>query len=122
MRSVLGTPVPKVLSWYSSADNPVAAEYILMENARGVPLSSLWDKLGVRVKLKVLEKVAAYQQRWSQARFTQYGSLYYRGDLEQSSSSPGLQYTDKDGNYAVDERFAVGPSVSRQNVDDGRAD
>ncbi|RAH67161.1 uncharacterized protein BO66DRAFT_413745 [Aspergillus aculeatinus CBS 121060] len=122
MRNVLGTPVPRVLSWSSSADNPVAAEYILMENARGVPLSSLWDKLGVRVKFKVLEKVAAYQQRWSQVRFTQYGSLYYRGDLDRSSSSPGLRYTDKDGNYAVDERFAVGPSVSRQNVDDGRAD
>lgn len=50
---------------------------------------------------------------------SQYGSLYYRSDLD--PSSPILQYTDKDGNHAVDERFAVGPSVSRQNVDDGRA-
>ncbi|PYI18480.1 hypothetical protein BO99DRAFT_167219 [Aspergillus violaceofuscus CBS 115571] len=119
MRNVLGTPVPKVLAWSSSTDNPVAAEYILMENARGVPLSSLWDQLGVSVKFKVLERVAAYQQIWSQVRFAQYGSLYYRSDLDRSV--PSLQYTDKDGNRAVDERFAVGPSVSRQNVDDGRA-
>ncbi|BDD56256.1 hypothetical protein MAP00_001730 [Monascus purpureus] len=119
MSNVLGTPVPKVLSWSSSTDNPVAAEYILMENARGVPLSSLWDKLGAPVKFKVLEKVASYQELWSQVCFSQYGSLYYRSDLDQSS--PNLQYTDKDGNHAVDERFAVGPSVSRPNVDDGRA-
>lgn len=66
MRNVLCTPVPKVLSWSSSTDNPVAAEYILMEKARGVPLSSLWDKLGAPVKFKVLEKVASYQERWSQ--------------------------------------------------------
>ncbi|KAL3463479.1 hypothetical protein BJX64DRAFT_287228 [Aspergillus heterothallicus] len=84
MSNVLGTPVPKVLSWSSSTDNPVAAEYILMENARGVPLSSLWDKLDAPVKFKVLEKVASYQELWSQVCFSKYGSLYYRGDLDQS--------------------------------------
>lgn len=44
-----------------------------MAKARGVPLSSLWDKLGAPVKFKVLEKVASYQELWSQVRFSQYG-------------------------------------------------
>ncbi|KAJ5599901.1 hypothetical protein N7450_000968 [Penicillium hetheringtonii] len=38
-RTVLGTPVPKVLAWSSKAsENTVAAEYIIMEKAPGVQL------------------------------------------------------------------------------------
>ncbi|KAL4899468.1 hypothetical protein BDW74DRAFT_171509 [Aspergillus multicolor] len=119
MRNVLGTPVPKVLAWSSSTDNPVAAEYILMENPRGIQLSEIWDSLGNEVKFQVLEKVAYYQDLWSQARFPQYGSLYYRSDLRQASSS--LRYMNKHGKYVVDCRFAVGPGAGRQSTKDGRA-
>ncbi|RHZ68005.1 hypothetical protein CDV55_106053 [Aspergillus turcosus] len=76
MRNVLGTPVPKVFFWSSTTDNAVGAEYILMENVRGVQLNS----------------------------------------------APSAEYTDRNGQHVVDDRFAVGPSMSRQNIDDGRAE
>ncbi|KAL4966463.1 uncharacterized protein BDV14DRAFT_198918 [Aspergillus stella-maris] len=81
MRNVLGTPVPKAFSWSSSADNPVGAEYILMELARGVSLNTIWDRLDVDVQFKVLKKIAMYQQVWSNVSFSHYGSLYYGRDL-----------------------------------------
>lgn len=38
-----------------------------------------------------------------------------------SAASP-LVYTDKEGRRVTDDRFAIGPSTRRQNVDDGRMD
>ncbi|KAJ0413319.1 kinase-like domain-containing protein [Aspergillus carlsbadensis] len=119
MRSVFDTPVPKVFSWSSSADNPVAAEYILMENARGVSLSKIWDTLDVDVQFKVLKRIAMYQRAWSDVSFAKYGSLYYSKDVPQPDS--GLRYTNQDGKEITDERFTVGPSAGRKNVDCGRA-
>jgi len=37
-RTILDVPVPKVLGWSSTAENPVQAEYILMEEAQGTQL------------------------------------------------------------------------------------
>ncbi|KAL3485649.1 hypothetical protein BJX62DRAFT_229350 [Aspergillus germanicus] len=86
----------------SSFDNTVAAEYILMENASGVSLSKIWDNLDVDLQFKVLKKIATHQRAWS-------------------DSDSGLCYTKKDGKEITDERFTVGLSISRQNVDCGRA-
>ncbi|KAB8222899.1 hypothetical protein BDV33DRAFT_228987 [Aspergillus novoparasiticus] len=83
MKNVMGTPVPKVFSWSSTADNTVGAEYILMENIQ-------------EMKMKVLRKIMSYQENWVRTCFS--------------------------GMAIVDKRFAVGPSVSRQNNDDGRVD
>jgi hypothetical protein len=52
--------------------------------------------------------------------FTKYGSLYYCQNISQSDS--GLRHTNQDGEEITDGRFAVGPSVSRQNVVCGRAE
>jgi hypothetical protein len=120
MRDVMGTPVPKVLAWSSTAENPVGAEYILMEKVNGVQLDEIWERLAVEVKLKVVKKIATYQEAWTSTCFSQYGGLYYKQDLP--SSTPGLEYIDKEGRRIVNDRFAIGPSSSRQNSDDGRID
>jgi hypothetical protein len=119
MRNVLGTPVPKDFSWSSTIDNAVGAEYILMENVRGVQLSQIWNRLDVKPQFDVVRKVASYQDSWAQTRFSQYGSLYYKKDLGHLTMT--LQHTDRDGQHVVDDRFAVSPSISRQSIDDGRA-
>jgi hypothetical protein len=67
----LYTPVPKVFSWTSSSDNPVAAEWILMEVARGVSLSKIWDNLDMGLQFKVLKKIAMYQRVWSDVSFSE---------------------------------------------------
>ncbi|KAE8350734.1 hypothetical protein BDV28DRAFT_33292 [Aspergillus coremiiformis] len=120
VRNVMGIPVPKVFSWSSTADNAVGAEYILMESVRGVQLSKLWNQLDVELKFKVLKKVTSYQETWLRTCFSQYGSLYYKQDL--AYSAPSVKYTNTNGTTIVDDRFAIGPSMSRQNNDDGRVE
>ncbi|KAL1874972.1 hypothetical protein Plec18167_005640 [Paecilomyces lecythidis] len=117
MRNILKTPVPKVLAWSSQADNPVQAEYILMEKAPGVQLNEIWHRLDIEGRLNVVKKIAKYQADWTAVSFSKFGGLYYKQDL---ISAPSLVYTDKEGKEVTDERFAVGPSTSRQNTDDGR--
>jgi hypothetical protein len=119
MNSVLGTPVPKVLAWSFRSDNPVGAEYIIMEKLPGVQLDDTWRTLGVEARWKVVQRIASFQAEWTGLSFTQYGSLYYKDDL---SSSRSRVYTNTDGKEITNDRFAVGPSTSRQNTDDGRKD
>ncbi|PGH14137.1 hypothetical protein AJ79_03254 [Helicocarpus griseus UAMH5409] len=54
---------------------------------------------------------------WCSKADNPYGGLYYKGDLACPSS---LVYTNRDGKRTEDSRFAVGPSVSRNNVHDDR--
>ncbi|KAL3485642.1 kinase-like domain-containing protein [Aspergillus germanicus] len=96
MRSVLDTPVPKILVWNSSFDNPVAVEYILMENARGVSLSKIWNNLDVDLQFKVLKKIAMYQRAWSDISFSMQGSLYYSQDISQQNVDCGRAKLDFD--------------------------
>ncbi|KAM5447410.1 hypothetical protein MaudCBS49596_005921 [Microsporum audouinii] len=116
-RNMLGTPAPKVLGWSSGIDNPVGAEYIIMEKMPGVQLETLWNKLDVEVKVNLVKEVAGYQRDWTLTSFSQYGGLYYKKDIFNATS---LTYTNKNGGQITDDRFAVGPSTSRANIDDGR--
>lgn len=118
LRNVMKIPVPNVLAWSSTSGNKVGAEYILMEDMRGVQLSKLWDQLEVDVKFKILRNIARYQEKWLDTTFSRYGSLYYKNDV--GLTTPSVEYTDKSGVTIVDNRFTIGPSVSRQNNDDGR--
>ncbi len=37
-------PIPKVLAWSADARNPIRPEYVVMEDAHGMPLGSMvWD-------------------------------------------------------------------------------
>lgn len=120
MRSVLHTPVPKVLSWDSSKNNPVGAEYIIMEKAPGVQLDQIWNQLDIGEMWKVTQSIAKYQALWAEVSFAQFGSLYYKQDLA-SAQSLVCYHSNGDAREVVtNEKFAVGPSTSRQTADDGR--
>lgn len=114
------TPVPKVFAWSSTSNNPVGAEYILMEHVSGVQLSKIWDRLDVELKFQVVKKVASYQENWLLTQFSRYGSLYYKHNLK--DTAPSVEYTNENGLRLVDDRFAVGPSTSRQTMMTGELD
>ncbi|PYH75335.1 hypothetical protein BO82DRAFT_411202, partial [Aspergillus uvarum CBS 121591] len=75
LRNVLKIPIPHVLAWSSTSKNDVGAEYILMENVPGVPLSKLWDQLEVGAKFRIVQSIATYQEMWLNISFSHYGSL-----------------------------------------------
>lgn len=117
-RNGLGTPVPKVLAWSSKAkENPVGAEYIIMEKVSGVQLDKVWQKMSIKDRFEIVKTISRYQKAWTSTAFAQYGSLYYSSDLDISN---GCVLVNEDGSEVNDCRFAVGPSTGREFLDDGR--
>ncbi|KAL2860957.1 uncharacterized protein BJX67DRAFT_375653 [Aspergillus lucknowensis] len=85
LRDVLKVPVPEVFAYSATSDNPVGAEYILME----------------RVK-DVMTQIADMERKIFDFQFPAYGSLYYNNDLDGESQIP------------VVEIFGIGPVSARQ--------
>ncbi|KAL8840496.1 MAG: hypothetical protein Q9176_003822 [Flavoplaca citrina] len=120
IQKILGTPIPKVYAWSSRAqDNPVGAEYIIMEKLPGVQLDVVWAGMKIEDRLTIVKTIAHYQKAWMSCSFNRYGSLYYPGDLDGHTQSP--LYTDYQGIPVTNSKFVVGPSTGRGFSDDGRS-
>jgi hypothetical protein len=120
-RNILDIPVPKVLAWHSHAhQNPVGAEYIIMEEVPGVELEHVWPDMSIQDIFAVVKSIAGFQKACTSVAFTKYGSLYFSRDLEDMHGSQPL-YIDANGHHITNENFAVGPSVARETFDSGRA-
>ena len=121
MRNFLGTPVPRVYAWSSKAnENPVGAEYIIMEKLPGIQLDDVWRNMGFQERWDLTQNIARYQSAWASIRFKQLGSLYYAQDLDQKSFDGPLAI-DQHGDEITDKKFAVGPSNGREFVDNEKA-
>ncbi|KAH6716130.1 hypothetical protein BKA61DRAFT_631600 [Leptodontidium sp. MPI-SDFR-AT-0119] len=121
VRNVLGTPVPKVFAWSSKAEeNPVGAEYIIMEKLPGIELEHAWPSMTIGDRLAVVKAIARYQKSWCSVSFKKYGGLYYAKDLDISTGNEPL-YTDANGIDVKDSKFGIGPSTEREFIDNGRA-
>ncbi|EPQ51183.1 hypothetical protein GLOTRDRAFT_141032 [Gloeophyllum trabeum ATCC 11539] len=116
VRSHLGVPVPAVLSWSShSEQTPVKAEYIIMEKAPGIEVSTVWDKLSRRQQRELVINWLEIEKRLMAPISGGYGSLYYRADVEPS------QYLSLYPNDEYQSDFVVGPSVERHFWSDERS-
>ncbi|KAF2496248.1 hypothetical protein BU16DRAFT_526753 [Lophium mytilinum] len=120
-RNVLRTPVPKVLTWSSKAEeNPIGAEYIIMEKVPGIELELVWPGMNIKDRLALTKTIAGFQKAWTSVSFKKFGSLYYAKDLDESTGNEPL-YVDENGIDITDKRFAIGPSTGRESIDNGRA-
>ncbi|KAF2228287.1 phosphotransferase enzyme family protein [Elsinoe ampelina] len=119
MRTKLKTPVPRVLSWSAKKTNPVGAEYIIMENAKGTELEFVWHTLNIKQRLAVVKQLASYQSVWASVRVSGYGSLYFRGAAPDHAKAP-FRLLDKTGVEQCDEDYELGPIVGREWYDDRR--
>ncbi|OCT51802.1 hypothetical protein CLCR_08390 [Cladophialophora carrionii] len=105
----------------TSADNPVGAEYIIMEKMPGVQLLQVWDQMALTDKLQVITQLFKFQRMWLSARFGKIGSLYYADDVEASAPDESHLFTDTNGTEVRNERFAIGPTTGRDWIDEGRS-
>ncbi|RMZ79727.1 hypothetical protein DV738_g3251, partial [Chaetothyriales sp. CBS 135597] len=103
LRVVLNLPVPEVLAYSTTSDNPVGAEYILMERIEGESLSSRWLSLTTDEVIDIMTQIAEMEKKIFDFRFPAYGSLYYKTDLD-----------DEEVQIPVVDDFVVGPVASRQ--------
>ena len=74
-RSVLGIPVPKVLAYSADAANPVGSEYILMEEAKGVQLSSLWDGMEIDDQANIVKSLMEIDAKFLAVSLDRYTFL-----------------------------------------------
>ncbi|KAL8826673.1 MAG: hypothetical protein Q9170_007313 [Blastenia crenularia] len=119
MRNVLSSPIPKVLAWSSNADNPVGAEYVIMEKVAGIALDQVWPAMNVEDRFAVMKALFDCQKSWLSASFRDIGALYYAKDLPSSVSLDCVYATN--GKETKDSRFVIGPCTGRNWVDNVRA-
>ena len=114
---MLDIPAPRVYGWSSSTDNPVKAEYILMERSGRVELSKIWHEVFWEERFEVVRTLVGYEKAFVSAKFPMYGSLYYAKDLSIPSPSQHLDSLNSTDNG---EAFVVGPTTNRAFFDQGR--
>ncbi|KAF2755863.1 kinase-like protein [Pseudovirgaria hyperparasitica] len=117
IRNILGIPAPQVYGYCSSTDNPVRAEYILMERSKGIELGKIWENMPGKDKFEIVRSLVGYEKAMYSVNSPMYGSLYYAKDLPNLSSGQFLNSTDVVGEVAP---FAIGPTTNRAFFDGGR--
>jgi hypothetical protein len=106
VRTQLSLPVPQVLRWSASAeDNPVGAEYILMEHVEGVPLEKCWSSLTWDERGSIIGTLAYYENRLFCIPFSYHGNLYYKASVPVGQKIRSLY------DHYDDPVFCIGPSA-----------
>ncbi|KAJ5201323.1 Mitochondria protein Fmp29, partial [Penicillium cf. viridicatum] len=82
LRSILKLPVPEVLAYSVLSDNPIGAEYILMERVKGESLSLRWLSLTTDETKDIMTQIVDMERKIFDFYFPAYGSLYYKKDLD----------------------------------------
>ncbi|OGM48773.1 hypothetical protein ABOM_003006 [Aspergillus bombycis] len=103
LRTVLKVPVPKVLAYSTSSENPVGAEYIIMERVHGESLASRWPTLETEEMKIIMKQLAQIERNISSFSFPGYGSLYRKNDIAGETQIP-----------IEVEGFCIGPVAARQ--------
>ncbi|RDW61118.1 aminoglycoside phosphotransferase family protein [Aspergillus mulundensis] len=113
-RTILQIPVPRVFAWSADDSDPVASEYIIMEEAPGTKLDDVWEGLSLEEKAAVMKDLVVLQKKMASVSFNRYGNLYYADDgvekavpVEISGDLP------IEVKRSVTHRFVIGPVAER---------
>lgn len=71
-RTILDLPVPKVLAWNATDENPVETEYIIMEEAKGSQLHEVWQNLELRAKRDIIHEIVDAEKKMLSVSFDRY--------------------------------------------------
>lgn len=72
--------VPDVLAWSSQGDNPVGAEYIIMNEIPGVLLKDVWNTMTASQHITCIQSIALLIKEFCAVEIPHYGSLYNLAD------------------------------------------
>ncbi|PNS16412.1 Altered inheritance of mitochondria protein 9, mitochondrial [Sphaceloma murrayae] len=110
--SILGLPVPKVLSYGAHADNPVQSEYIIMEEASGTQLGKMWPTMDINEKTGIVRHLASMIHKLSSVYFACYGNIYFAADRVPGSRPAVVQGgLSPETKAEIRQRYAIGPVV-----------
>ncbi|KAL2061038.1 hypothetical protein VTL71DRAFT_9090 [Oculimacula yallundae] len=117
LRKVLNLPTPRIYAYSLDSDNPVGAEYIIEEKARGEPLGRLWHHWDTNSQIGLVTQLVDFETKLSSVSFRRHGCIYYRKHLEQKglpaydleAKSLSIDGTLKQLDSVFTEEFAIGP-------------
>jgi hypothetical protein len=75
-RTVLNLPVPKVLAWSATNQNPVETEYPIMEEAKGSQRHIVWPGLELRTKLDIIHQIFDIGKKLLSVSFDKWVGLW----------------------------------------------
>ncbi|OBT78357.1 hypothetical protein VF21_02169 [Pseudogymnoascus sp. 05NY08] len=104
--TILDIAVPKIHAWSAVADNPVQAEYIVMEEAPGRSLADVWGDIKLRSKDKVISDLVAIEKKLLSVSFTRFFRSF--AGCERAEVSGDISAEPK---KEAEERFVIGPVV-----------
>ncbi|EEQ33627.1 Phosphotransferase enzyme [Microsporum canis] len=113
-RTVLQIPVPRVHAWSARVDNPVGAEYIIMEEASGAKLEDVWDDLSLEDRIAIMKDLVSIESKLLSVSFSRYGNLYYSGEaIPGAMGAEVVNDTSTEIKRDVKTRFSIGPAIER---------
>ena len=132
VREVLDIRAPRVFAWSASAtENPVGAEYIIMEKMSGVESYHRWTRIAKGPQVfPLLDGVFDIERSFECAPFSQIGSLYFKDDVpadlrDRPLFRPGSLPEDDPELYrkldTAKEKYRIGPIADRQWWRSGRS-
>ncbi|KAH7402429.1 kinase-like domain-containing protein [Pyrenochaeta sp. MPI-SDFR-AT-0127] len=105
IREHTSIPAPKVLAWNSNSSNPVGAEYIIMDKARGVQLFQNWSDIGGLARLSIINQLVEIEREMARIRFPALGHLYHSESIDNDKS-----YIHLDSSIDPPGAYCIGPS------------
>ncbi|KAF2434794.1 hypothetical protein EJ08DRAFT_646263 [Tothia fuscella] len=113
-RTILNLHVPKVLAWSATSLNPVESEYIIMEEAKGAQLHTVWQKLEIRAKRDIIDQIVDIEKIMLSVSFDKIGSLYFKDrDIPQCESVKATAAS-SEVEDRIESRFSIGPIVRKE--------
>ena len=62
-RTILEIPVPEVYAWSANVENPVGAEYIIMEEAVGKQAADSWETMELEHKVTIVKELISIEKK-----------------------------------------------------------
>lgn len=99
-----GVPVPNVLDYSTTRENPAGVEYIIMDKAQGEELGDRWFSLPDLDRAKIIGRLSKIEQILFSIPLPASGSIFYKKDLDSTVPFEPIPGTE----------FCVGPSVEQR--------
>ncbi|RII14889.1 hypothetical protein CUC08_Gglean003811 [Alternaria sp. MG1] len=113
-RTILNIPVPQVLAWRATDQNPVQAEYIIMEEASGSQLHEVWQDLPLRKKVDIIREFVDIERKLLSISFHKLGSLYFKDSGIAGCEPAVVTNGPQDVDSHVESTYGIGPITRRE--------
>ncbi|KAB8276153.1 hypothetical protein BDV30DRAFT_224541 [Aspergillus minisclerotigenes] len=110
-------PVPGVITYQFSRDNPIGFEWIITTNMPGRPLKELWRSLSFSAKTSLVGEFAAYSSCLFQNQFQGIGNLYKTATMLNDSGVSGATWPGGTPPYPI-----KSPVSEKEHIPAGLAD